>query len=251
MNNTPKISIITIVYNDVIHLENTIQSVVDQSYNNIEYVIIDGNSTDGTVDIIKKYSGQIGYWISEPDKGIYDAMNKGLLAATGDYVLFLNSGDRLYHNEIFQQLFDSKAETLPDVIYGETMIVAEDGAEIGLRRLKAPEQLTWKSLSEGMLVCHQSFLAKRNIAPYYDLNYHYSADYDWMIKVLKNAKSIVNARQIVAAFLDGGTSKKNIRNSLLERFSIMSKNYGFVTTALHHIVIGFRFWVFYLKNKRF
>jgi len=251
MTKTPKISIVTIVYNDVKHLETTIQSVVGQDYFNIEYIIIDGGSTDGSVDLIRKYSQKIQHWISEPDKGIYDAMNKGLKAANGDYILFLNSGDKLYHAQLFNQLFSDFGDDWPDVIYGETMIVAEDGSEIGLRRLKAPETLTWKSLKNGMLVCHQSFIASTNIVPAYNLKYRLSADYEWMLKTLKAAKSTQNCQQIIAGFLDGGTSKKNIQASLKERFNIMVQHYGFFQTLVKHLEIGAKFWVYFIKNKRF
>ncbi|MBN2807641.1 MAG: glycosyltransferase [Prolixibacteraceae bacterium] len=251
MKNNPKISVITIVYNDVVHLESTIRSVLEQTYRYIDYVIIDGNSSDGTVDIIRKYSNKLGYWSSEPDKGIYDAMNKGLNAATGDYVLFLNSGDKLYHANLLSELFENPGDQLPDVVYGETMIIAEDGSEIGLRRLKAPDALTWKSLKDGMLVCHQSFFAKRELAPMYNLNYKIAADYEWMLAILKKAVIIHNCHQIVAAFLDGGLSKNHIRQSLKERFSIMVHYYGWMPTIFNHLLIGLRFFNFLLINKRF
>ena len=251
MTNNPKISIITIVFNDVAHLESTILSVINQDYANIDYVIIDGGSKDGSVDLIKKYNSKISYWSSEPDKGIYDAMNKGIKAAKGDYIWFLNSGDKIYTDHLISAIFLNIKNELPDVIYGETMIIAEDGSEIGLRRLKAPEHLTWKSLTDGMVVCHQSFIASRKITPKYNLNYKIASDYDWMLKTLRAANSIYNSHQIISGFLDGGTSKKNIRASLKERFKIMSENYGFIPTLFQHIFIGFRFWRFFLKNKRF
>lgn len=251
MRTNPVISIITVVYNDVIHIEGTIRSVLEQSYSNIEYLIIDGASKDGTLDLIQKYASKISRLISEPDKGIYDAMNKGLALASGDYVLFLNSGDRLYHPGLFTQIFNELGDSFPDVIYGETMIVAEDGTEIGLRRLKAPEILSWKSLQNGMVVCHQSFLAKRALAPVYDARYRLSADFEWMLSILKKAGSIHNTHQIVAAFLDGGTSKNNIIKSLKERFRIMSEHYGFFSTLFQHVLIGLRFWIYFFKNKRF
>src|SRR5690606_11240452 len=94
----PKLSVITIVYNNIKDIERTIISVIKQSYNNIEYIIVDGASTDGTVDVIKKYDQEISKWISEPDSGIYNAMNKGLALATGDYVLFMNSVDEIYNS---------------------------------------------------------------------------------------------------------------------------------------------------------
>jgi glycosyltransferase involved in cell wall biosynthesis len=251
MKFNPKISIITIVFNDVKHLEKTILSVINHHYNNIEYIIIDGGSTDGTIELIQKYSDKIAYWKSEPDKGIYDAMNKGLKSAAGDYVWFLNSGDVIYREDLLFVIFSEFCETLPDIVYGETMIFAEDGSEIGLRRLKAPENLNWKSLKDGMLVCHQSMLVSRKVAPMYDLKYRFSADYDWMLSSLKKSEVIVNSYQIISAFLDGGISKNNIKKSLLERFNIMIGYYGFFPTLFRHFLIGIKFSLYFIKNKRF
>ncbi|MCF8357671.1 MAG: glycosyltransferase [Prolixibacteraceae bacterium] len=251
MDKLPKISVITVVFNDADNVEGTIKSVVNQNYPDIEYIVIDGASTDGTKEIIEKYSDRISFWLSEPDTGLYNAMNKGIEKASGHYVLFLNSGDKLHNPEILQTIFAQLNGQLPDVVFGETMIVAEDESEIGLRRLKAPEILTWKSLRDGMLVCHQSFLASRELAPEYDEMYRFAADYDWMLKILKKADSIHNSQLIIASFLDGGVSKKNIRKGLRERFSIMVNNYGFFPTLFRHFVIGFRFFSFLVKYKRF
>ncbi len=251
MINLPKISIITVVYNDVAHIEQTIRSVIGQDYPAIEYIIIDGDSTDGTREVIKKFEKQIHYWLSEPDKGLYDAMNKGLRKAGGDYVCFLNSGDRLYQSNVLRQVFGAMEPPYPDVVYGETMITGNDGCEIGLRRLRAPDSLTWKSLRDGMLVCHQSFFASRNLAPEYDERFRFAADYDWMLKILRKAHTIHNARCILSSFLDGGVSKKNIRKGLTERFFIMVKNFGFFPTFFRHFLIAVRFFSFLIKNQRF
>jgi glycosyltransferase involved in cell wall biosynthesis len=246
----PKISIITVVYNSEKLIESTIVSVLKQSYNNVEFIIIDGNSKDNTVAIIKKYNDKIYYWISEPDKGLYDAMNKGLSKATGDYVCFLNSGDKLYASDTLDKAF-SQLTTLPDVVYGETMIVDNNGVELGLRRLKAPEKLTWKSFQDGMLVCHQSIYIKRDIADYYNLKYKIAADYEWVLKSLKKAKTIYNSKEILTRFLDGGINKKNIRKGLTERLKIMVKYYGLFPTIFNHIIIGVKFFWFWFRNKRF
>jgi glycosyltransferase involved in cell wall biosynthesis len=251
MNLLPKISIITIVFNDVKHLEGTLLSVLNHRYPNIEYIVIDGASTDGTVELIQRYAGQIAYWCSEPDKGIYDAMNKGLRAATGDYVWFLNSGDKIYSESLLSDIFSEIKGELPHIVYGETMIVDEEGNEIGMRRLKAPENLTWKSLIDGMLVCHQSIFVARDIAPFYNTSYRYAADYDWMLGALKKAKTIYNSHRIISAFLDGGISKNNILSSLKERFEIMVRSYGFFATLFNHIRIGTKFLYYLVRNKRF
>ena len=118
----PTFSIITITYNAVRLVEQTLLNVLSQSYPNIEYIVIDGGSTDGTVDIIRRYESGLAYWVSEPDKGIYDAMNKGLQKATGDYVWFINAGDTLCSSDTVQSVVSKlqKRKALPDIIYGET-----------------------------------------------------------------------------------------------------------------------------------
>ncbi len=244
-----KLSIITVVLNDAAHIESTIQSVINQDFKSIQYIIIDGQSTDGTLDIIKKYKDHIDILVSEKDQGLYDAMNKGLRLATGDYVLFLNSGDRLYDNQTISKIFSTHPDA--DVYYGDAQIISPDGAVLGLRRLRPPKNLTWKSLRHGMLVSHQAFIARRSLCPEFDLKYRFSADYDWMIKVLRRAKTIINTGLIFVKYLDQGLTKKNLKKSLRERFWIMSKNYGLLPTVIRHIWFTFRLSYFYMKNKWF
>lgn len=240
----PVFSIITITYNASRWLEQTILGVLSQSYPNIEYIVIDGGSTDGTVDIIKQYASGISYWVSEPDKGIYDAMNKGLQKATGDYVWFINAGDSLFTSDIVQRVASlvQKKKVVPDIIYGETVIVDEEGKSLGQRRLKAPSKLTWKSFRMGMLVCHQSFITKRSIAPLYDLTYRYSADFDWCIRCMKQAGRIYNTRMTLSNFLDGGVSTTQRKASLKERYDIMCRYYGVISTSLLHVWFAIRFY---------
>lgn len=243
-NQQTTISIITITYNAERWLERTILSVLSQSYPNIEYILIDGVSKDKTVDIIKQYAPGISYWISEPDKGLYDAMNKGLEQAKGDYVWFLNAGDTLYTSDTVQRIVTSlkKKVSLPDVIYGETRIVDADGKSLGMRRLKAPDRLTWKSFRMGMLVCHQSFLAKREIAPSYNTDYRLVADYDWCIRCLKRAKTIHNTRLTLSNFLEEGLSSVNRKASLKERYEVMCHYYGKIPTMALHVWFAMRFY---------
>lgn len=120
------ISIVTVSYNAVLTIEQTILSVINQTYPNVEYIIIDGGSTDGTVDIIKKYANKIAYWVSEPDKGIYDAMNKGGLKATGDFIQFLNAGDWFENEHVIEKIFKDWYKRV-DVIYGDMIIRRSDG----------------------------------------------------------------------------------------------------------------------------
>ena len=238
MNNPhPKFSIITVTYNAGKVLEDTIQSVVFQTYRNVEYIIVDGGSTDNTLDVVHKYQEHICKVISEPDKGLYDAMNKGIRMATGDYLCFLNAGDELHENETLQKIvYTLKGKELPDVIYGETAIVDEEGHFLHMRRLSTPEHLHWKSFKEGMLVCHQAFFARRELAlanPY-DLRYRFSADFDWCIRIMKQSKYLHNTHLTLIDYLNEGMTTQNHKASLKERFRIMTKHYGWISTILHH-----------------
>ncbi len=251
MSQTPFISIVTVVFDSENLLEDTIQSIINQSLNDFEYIIIDGGSTDGTVGIIKKYSHKISKWISEPDSGLYDAMNKGIQLATGKYIWFINSGDKIYSHNTIELLAEQLSGTEPNLIYGETMIIGSNNEKIGMRRHKAPATLSWKSFKYGMLVSHQSMIAKLSVVPLFDYKYKYSADYDWALKILRKKGTILNSHLILSRFLAGGQTNKTIMPGLKERFKIMVKNYGFVSTLFFHIPIVFRFLFFFVKNKRF
>ncbi len=250
--NKPLISIITVVYNSVKFLEGSIKSIASQDSKNYEHIIIDGGSIDGTLVIIHNYENQIHQWISEPDNGLYDAMNKGIRMAKGEYIWFINSGDKIYDNQTISKIEAIiQQNSTPDILYGETVIIDENNNEIGLRRLKTPKNLTTQSLFNGLVVCHQSFIIKREIASEYNLKYKIAADYDWVLKGLKKAKSIVNSQLILSRYLDNGFSKNNIPKALKERFGIMAKEFGWFRTAFKHIAIGTRFFVYLFKNKRF
>ena len=244
----PVLSVITIVYNNVRDIERTMLSVLNQTYPNIEYLVIDGASTDGTKDIIEKYQDRLASYISEPDKGIYDAMNKGLALAKGDYVLFMNSGDELYDLRTVEAVFASAADA--DIYYGETEMYNEEWKSLGQRRHTAPSEFTWKSFKYGMSISHQAIYIKRSIIEPYDLQYKYSADIDWIIKASKKAKKIVNTNRYVAKYLVGGISKQKHLDSLKERFHIFSKYYGVVPNLINHLVIAFRLGFYYLKHRR-
>jgi len=255
---TKMFSLITVTYNAEKMVERTLKSVQGQTYKNIEYIIIDGASKDNTLSIIKKYQADIPNFscISEPDKGLYDAMNKGLQRATGDYVWFLNAGDTLHSDtileQIAQQLTDcySSDKSLPNIIYGETDMVNEHGNFIARRRLKAPKRLNWQHFKMGMLVCHQSFIVRRNIAPLYDLQYRFSGDFDWCIRCMKSAGTIHNTQLILSDYLNEGMTTANRKASLKERFAIMIRYYGWLPTALRHIWFAVRFYTAKLFGRQ-
>lgn len=244
----PSLSIITVVYNNARDIERTIRSVIGQTYPRIEYLVVDGGSTDGTVDVIKRYDAQITRWVSEPDKGIYDAMNKGLAMATGDYVLFMNSGDEVYAPDTVARVFAT--EPGADIYYGETELFDDKWESLGLRRHHIPERFTWRSFRFGMNVSHQAIYIRRAIAEPYDIQYQLSADIDWVIRAAKKANRTANTRMLVAKYLVGGMSKKRHRQSLLERFRIFSKHYGLLPNILNHAVIAFNLATYYLRHGK-
>lgn len=244
----PKLTIITIVFNNVRDIERTINSVLNQTYKNIEYIVIDGKSTDGTLAVIEQYKSNISKIISEKDKGIYDAMNKGLALATGDYVLFMNSGDELYDKQTVEDVFESAPGA--DIYYGETEMYNDNWESLGRRRHEAPETFNWKSFQFGMNISHQAIYIKRSITEPYNLKYKYSADIDWIIKATKKASNIVNVHRYVAKYLVGGMSKKKHRESLKERFEIFTKYYGLIPNVLNHIVIAGNLAFYFIKHRR-
>ncbi len=243
-----KLSVITVVYNDVKNIKRTMLSVLNQTFESIDYIVIDGASNDGTLEIIESFNDRLAYFISEKDGGIYDAMNKGLAAAQGDYVIFMNSGDEFYASETVQEVFDSAPSG--DIYYGETEMYDEQWNSLGRRRHTAPENFSWSSFKLGMSVSHQAIYIKRSLTVPYDLQYKYSADIDWIIKAAKKASSIVNTRIYVAKYLVGGVSKQKHLESLKERFNIFTKYYGLIPNILNHFVIAANLLVYYIRNRR-
>ncbi len=244
----PVLSIITVVYNNAKDIERTLLSVLSQTYTNIEYIVIDGGSTDGTLQIIESYRHRIAVLVSEKDKGIYDAMNKGLRLAGGDYVLFMNSGDELYSPHTVEKVFSTKPNA--DIYYGETEMYSQEWKSLGRRRHKVPGQLTFQSFKYGMSVSHQAIYIRRQLAGFYNPQYKLSADIDWILNALKEARKVVRVEGYVAKYLVGGMSKKRHRESLKERFAILSKHYGLLPNVFNHLVIACRLGLYYLKHRR-
>ena len=244
----PTLSVITIVYNNVRDIERTMLSVLNQTYVKIEYIIVDGLSTDGTLSIIKKYRDRISRLISEQDEGIYDAMNKGLAAATGDYVLFMNSGDEIYSVNTVASIFLTAEDA--DIYYGETEMTNADGQSLGQRRHKAPAVFKYTSFKYGMSVSHQAIYIRRTLTAPFNRTYVLSADIDWILNAVQKAKKIVNVHQYVAKYLVGGISKTKHKQSLLERFDIMKQHYGLVPTLFNHVVIAFNLGWYWILNRR-
>ena len=237
-------TIITCTYNASKYIDRTLESVRGQSYPHIEHFIIDGASKDDTVKKAQAYAYDSRYPVivkSEPDNGLYDAMNKGIQLAKGDYIIFLNAGDVFHEEDTLTCVAEKlKGKELPGVIYGDTDIVDEKGIFIRKRRLSPPETLSWESFKEGMLVCHQAFYVRLDIARQfpYDLQYRHSADVDWCIRIMKEAERqdlpLVNSGAVLADFEVGGDSTQNHHASLKERYRVMALHYGKVQTFLMH-----------------
>ena len=144
------LSVITVTYNAQDTLERTLKSVQEQSYSSVEHIIMDGKSKDHTIELIRRYKNPQIKCVSEPDKGIYDAMNKAAALATGDYLCFLNAGDTFYAADTVERMMRSfDEEAPPDILYGETAIVDNEGKFLHMRRLGVPEELNWKSFKQG------------------------------------------------------------------------------------------------------
>ncbi len=251
MEKQPLLSVITVVHNGELHIENTIKSVIGQTYTQIEYIIIDGNSTDRTKDIINKYRDKISEFISEPDRGIYDAMNKGLTFSHGDYVLFLNCGDSIFGGDTIGNIFGKEDA---DIFYGETMLVDGTGADLGTRSelttRKLPERLSHKSFLKGMVVSHQAFIARKNIVPLYDLKYKCSADIDWCITALKRSKLNARVGGNLVRYLVEGYSDRYRKLCLAERFKIFVRHYGLFPAIFSHIYIFFRYLIYLISGSK-
>ncbi len=236
----PTFSIITVTYNAEATIEVTLHSVQQQTYRQIEHIIVDGGSKDHTLSIIEKYKDSYLHVISEPDKGLYDAMNKGIRLAKGDYLCFLNAGDTFHEVDTLEKIVNGNRELSivnrqSSILYGQTAIVNADRQFLRMRHHTAPEVLTWKSFKQGMLVCHQAFLVKRTLAEPYNLHYKYSSDFDWCIRMMKKADVITNTHLILIDYLDEGMTTRHHKASLLERLRIMAKHYGWFTAILMHL----------------
>ena len=239
----PTFSIITVTYNAAATIEATLLSVRQQTYRHFEHLIIDGASKDNTLYIIYKYKDDTIKVFSEPDKGLYDAMNKGIRMASCDYLCFLNAGDTFHEVDTLEKIANTISTTphgLPSILYGETAIVNAERQFLHMRRHKATDVLTWKSFQQGMLVCHQAFLVKRTLAEPYNLQYKYSSDFDWCIRMMKKADVISNTHLILIDYLDEGMTTRHHKESLIERLRIMAKHYGWCKTIIMHLWFAIR-----------
>lgn len=246
-------SIITVVYNGEADLPGTMESVRRQTYPHIEYIFVDGASKDNSLKIIQEFAKTMPNvrWLSEPDKGLYDAMNKGMRIATGDFVWCLNCGDHIHAPDVLEKMA-ALITPQTDVLYGETMLVDAERHAVGtmseLSTRQLPAHLHWRDFLGGMLVVHQAFVPRLSIAPPLIEN-NLCADYDWCIKILKKSRENVNTGFITTDYLMGGISKQRHRQSLRDRFSVMRTHFGLLPTLLAHGWIVIRAVIHPVKRR--
>lgn len=209
----PKISVVTVVFNDHLHIEQTLCSVLNQTYDNIEYIVIDGGSTDGTVQIIKKYANKLAYWVSEPDKGVYDAMNKAISHVTGTYVSFMNSGDSFYSNVTISDVFINGNQLNMDVIYGD-VYMKYTTVKSFIRRY---DNINSSSVSHNL--CHQATFTKSSHLKKYgfDMSYKIAADMNLFTIIYNNGGTFGYVPIVIANYeAEEGLSAKHLKQMYKE-----------------------------------
>ncbi len=233
----PVVTIVTVVYNDKLNIENTIRSVLKQTYKNIQYIVVDGNSTDGTLDIIKRHKKNIDILISEPDKGVYDAMNKGIDKVCGEWVVFMNSGDLFYNENVLEDVF--RFDCLADVIYGNIVYAHDKDKVVAPRKLDA----FWK----GLPFNHQASLVKAELYKKYkfDLKYSISSVHDFFFKLFNEGCKFKYINKTIALYDLTGMSATSYR-WLVDNWRI---NLNYSKTKMH-LVIGALTLHFLSKIKR-
>ena len=247
------LSIITITYQAEQYIVRTLDSIYAQKgLNEIEYLVIDGASKDKTLATIKQHPVTVDHLISEKDQGIYDAMNKGITASSGKYLLFLNAGDTFADENTLENILKS-LQLNPDVLYGDAIFVNLKGEKLGLRSEvtphQLPTQLKWQDFKFGMLVCHQAFIVKKDIAPLYSLEYKLSSDIDWEINCLKRSEVITKSDVPICRYLTGGASVQNLKKSWTERFQVLSSHFGTIPSIFYHLIIILRGIIFGIQKK--
>jgi glycosyltransferase involved in cell wall biosynthesis len=238
-----KVSIITITYNAAQWLERTMRSVLAQTNTDYEYIIVDGASTDGTIDIINRFEPQFNSrlsWQSEPDKGLYDAMNKGIARAKGDFLWFVNAGDEIYAPDTLANIVAATSEDI-DIVYGKACIVNAAGHKVSEHHKTTPPNLQLVHLLNGLVVSHQAIIVRRSISKHYDTKYRISADYDWVIKCVRDSRQNVYIDDYLCKFLIGGVSRTQRQRAWKERFLIMRAHFGLWHTLWAHFLIALKY----------
>lgn len=247
----PLFSIITVTYNAADTVGVTMRSVASQTCTDYEHIVVDGASTDGTLPTVLRHATERTRYKSEPDKGIYDAMNRGIGMSRGRYLIFMNAGDSFHSPETLGHIARAIADNdTPGIVYGQTLLVDRDGRVTGERHLKAPRRLTLDSFKDGMVVCHQAMAVLKRITGLYSMRYRLSADYEWVVKCLQHSRHNVYLDEVIVDYLDEGMTTRNHKRSLRERFAIMCHYYGTLPTVARHLRFAIRYTGRRLKGKK-
>lgn len=239
------LSIISINYNNAKGLSRTMNSVFAQEKTSEwEWIVVDGLSTDEGKTILEESKKQIDVLIQEKDKGLYDAMNKGLNIAKGKYVWFMNTGDCIHRSDTVSKLLTEIKKSNLDVYYSDTYYMDLEGNILGLISKidphHFPKKIDKNTFKMGMSICHQSFVVKKEIVGQYNLNYKVAADIDWVLNILQQNPSHQCLDFILSQFETGGESSKQRKKALKERYRILANYYGTVPNFFHHVLIVFR-----------
>lgn len=214
-----KISIITATFNSESTIESCLKSVLEQSYDDIEYIIIDNCSTDDTLNIVKQYEDKISRIISEPDKGIFDALNKGIKIASGDYIGFLHADDFYATNDVIEEVVNLLSIEKTDSLYGDLQYVSKLNEQKVIRNWKAGS-FSIRKLLNGWMPPHPTFFVKRECYLKYglfNLDYRIAADYELMLRFLGNHKlSTIYCPKVLVKMRTGGTSNKSLKNIIMK-----------------------------------
>lgn len=241
---SPLISIITVVYNAEAYIKMTIESVLSQAYQNIDYVIVDGGSNDKTIEIVKSFGDRIT-WISEKDNGIYDAMNKGLKLAKGEWVNFLNGGDYFYDNQVLDRIFSEPGLEKYNFIYGDSINVRGES-----QRYISATEISRASLRHSSGLCHQAVFVRKKFATFYNLRFKYKAEYNWIIDIAYSIpeSSIIHKKFPVVYYALGGFSEKGLLSNLMEYISLTYNRFG-VLQVIQNSPIYLRVFLRAIKYK--
>jgi glycosyltransferase involved in cell wall biosynthesis len=223
----PLFSIITVTYNSKDVLEKTVESVKDQSCKDYEYIVIDGKSTDGTIDVIKNYENEIDYWVSEEDKGIYDAMNKGIKNSSGQLIFFLNAGDTFYDKEVLQDVKDFYLKNnKPECLYGGINYI-NPFKEVGYEEV-IKEKITLTKIKKGKMIRHQSLFVNKSTfdkVGYFDLSYGLGGDYEFECRLFGDEIECIYFDRVVTNFYGGGAGG-DLFNSYKTKGRIIREKFG-------------------------
>jgi glycosyltransferase involved in cell wall biosynthesis len=244
MTGNPLITVITVVLNRRDDLETTIRSVLDQTYDNIEYVVIDGGSSDGTLEVIRKYSRDIDHWLSETDSGIYDAMNKGILYAHGMWINFMNAGDIFYDSTVIEDIV-STMQGNADVIYGDHQIMYDkDSSKIW--KAQVSDQL-WK----GMIFCHQSVFVRTDLMKQqpFSVSNKLTSDFDLLYSLYRKGYTFLKCDRIIATVsADGLSGSKSVSTAAHHWHTVRRLSGSFKVDAYYIVLILKRLFASIIKS---